>query len=45
MQKHILFSHLEDFRITHPNYDDFAIVSRRIISTLNERAYRRLASN
>ncbi|MGB2873711.1 ATP-binding protein, partial [Psychrobacillus psychrotolerans] len=38
MQKHILFSHLEDFRITHPNYDDFAIVSRRIISTLNERA-------
>lgn len=38
MQKHILFSHLEDFRITHPNYDDFAIVSRRIISTLNEQA-------
>ena len=39
MQKHILFPHTEDFRVTHPNYDDFAIVSRRIITMLNERTY------
>lgn len=37
MQKHILFSHSEDFRKTHPHYEDFAIVSRRIIALLNER--------
>lgn len=36
MQKHILFSHSEDFRKTHPHYEDFAIVSRRIITLLNE---------
>jgi len=37
MQKHILFPHKEDFRVTHPNYDDFAIVSSRIITALNGR--------
>ena len=36
MQKRILFSHTEDFRKTHPHYEDFAIVSRRIITLLNE---------
>lgn len=37
MQKHILFSHKEDFRQSHPNYEDFAIVSKRIIKLLKER--------
>lgn len=36
MQKHILFSHEESYRQTHPHYEDFAIVSRRIISLLNK---------
>lgn len=37
MQKQILFSHQEDFRLSHPHYEDFAILSRRIITLLNER--------
>lgn len=36
MQKYILFSHEESYRQTHPHYEDFAIVSRRIISLLNK---------
>ena len=32
-----LFSHEEDYRHTLPYYDDFATVSKRIITTLNER--------
>lgn len=39
MQKLVLFSHNEDFRQTHPNYEDFAIVSKRIIHVLKERTY------
>lgn len=37
MQKHILFSHDEDFRHSHPNYEDYAIVSKRAINFLKER--------
>lgn len=35
MKEEILFSHSENFRLTHPNYEDFAIVSKRIIQKLN----------
>ncbi|MEI4771406.1 ATP-binding protein [Psychrobacillus sp. FJAT-51614] len=37
MKEKTLFSHHEDFRTTLPNYEDFALVSKRIIWALNER--------
>ncbi|KQL34253.1 ATP-binding protein [Psychrobacillus sp. FJAT-21963] len=37
MKEKTLFSHHEDFRNTLPNYEDFALVSKRIIWALNER--------
>lgn len=38
MSEFILFPHKEEYRNSLPNYEDFALVSRRIIQKLNERS-------
>ncbi|WP_313893827.1 ATP-binding protein [Psychrobacillus sp.] len=37
MSEHILFPHSENFRNIHPNYEDFALVSKRIMERLGAR--------
>ncbi|TQR19563.1 ATP-binding protein [Psychrobacillus vulpis] len=37
MDDQVLFSHKEDFRNSLPNYEDFALVSKRIIHALKDR--------